>query len=764
VSLPFKAIPRWPNRADNPGARRPVRASRRPWSRIGPRLVLAVMVPVVALSALGADGVVQRYRDADAVSAVVTQVGRVVQTLHLYAGLVGEKTGSESIVVAAGLHLSPAQASSLSGFDIVAQLREDRAVVDAAIADGTGTILGAKKAQLVALRGRIDSGTATEVSVRPFFIDIVRISESAWLAQMSQLTQTSLKTVGSPELRRSVAGLADAVAAFIAGAKATTAAGALTVPGVPGTVTGVTDLAAQSALYARAASALGAELGGQGAVAWQQLIVNDPQVKTFQRFIASLDKRPSGSAAGTSIPEIARTFRNALIFQDHLRRVVDLAASDVLPLAHSLQAGAQRALERYLLALGVITGCSVVIAIVTARKIVGPLRRLAARASDVSAGVIDGDPLDASGPEEVASVGAAFNEIVANLVALDATALALATADLGNSVLATSVPGRIGESLRHSVDLLQQSIRDNDQLQQTLERNEARFRELADRSPDVIFRFSRVPEPHFEYLSPSFEHLTGIPVATVEADFRVFAGALDNAGRALVADVVADRHFQPHVDLAFRRKDGTMGVFDLRVVETPDGTQGVGRDVTEIRALQAQLAEQATRDPLTGLANRRLLDELLGRALRRANRSGRAITVAFLDLDHFKWVNDTYGHDAGDTVLRATAARLLTAVRDADVVARYGGDEFVVVYEGADDNDRIRLAERIEDALRGPIDIEGGVTVRCPVSVGIADTRSTDPIAASLIGAADRAMLEVKKARTPSPRNDAQRAWVRPVA
>ena len=88
------------------------------------------------------------------------------------------------------------------------------------------------------------------------------------------------------------------------------------------------------------------------------------------------------------------------------------------------------------------------------------------------------------------------------------------------------------------------------------------------------------------------------------------------------------------------------------------------------------------RDPLTGLANRRLLDELLGRAIQRAKRLGTPLSVVFLDLDTFKSVNDTYGHEAGDAVLRVTAARLQTAVRDADVVARYGGDEFIVVYEG----------------------------------------------------------------------------------
>jgi diguanylate cyclase (GGDEF)-like protein len=298
-----------------------------------------------------------------------------------------------------------------------------------------------------------------------------------------------------------------------------------------------------------------------------------------------------------------------------------------------------------------------------------------------------------------------------------------------------------------------------DQLVSRLERSETRFRELADRTPDIVFRFSRVPKPHFEYLSPSFERVTGIPVATVKADFQAFATGLDDAGRANLAAVVADRSFQPHLDLAFRRQDGTLGVFDLHLVETAADIQGIARDVTEIRALQAQVAEQATRDPLTGLANRRLLDELLGQALLRVNRSGAHLTVAFLDLDGFKSVNDTHGHDAGDAVLRATAARLQTAVRDADVVARYGGDEFVVVYEGADDNAVRSLVERIHNELSAPIEIGGGVNVFCRATVGIADTRSTAPNASALIGAADRAMLEVKKQHAPSPRHD-----VRPEA
>jgi diguanylate cyclase (GGDEF)-like protein len=752
------------------GIGRSALGSRRSRHGIGPSLLVAVMVPVVALSVLGVVGVVQRYRDAGALSGVVTQVGRVERTLGLYAGLVDERTGSESIVVAAALHISPAQVSRLSGYDVQAELRSARATVDAAIAagGGDGTVFGKQATRLVSLRARIDAGTASKTSVLAFFNDTVAVAEAAWNAQLTQLTEASLSAVGSAEIQRAIAGLADTVDAFIAGVRATTAAGALAVPGVPGTATGVADLAAANALYADATSRLGAELGGHAAAVWRHLIVTDADVNTFQRFVISLIGTPVRTPAALSIPELARIFRNGLIFGNHLGQAVAAAAAEVAPLAHGLQNSARTTLQRYLFALGLVAVCSAAVAVVTAGKIVRPLRRLAVRASAVSAGALDSAPLAVRGPKEVATVTAAFNEIVANISALDTTALALAAGDLDAPVLMASVPGRLGDSLRHSVDRLQRSIRDGEELRQNLRLSETRFRELADRSPDVVFRFSREPEPHIDYLSPSFEQLTGIPVAAVESDLRVFAAALDHDGRALLADAAAGRHFQPRVDLTFRRTDTTVAVFELRVVETTNGLNGVGRDVTEIRALQTQLAEQATRDPLTGLANRRLLDELLGRALLRADRSGSSLTVAFLDLDNFKSVNDTYGHEAGDTVLRVTAARLQTAARDADVVARYGGDEFVVVYEGTDDYTGDQLTQRIEDALDTPINIGNGITVRCCPSIGISDTRTTIANAAALISTADHAMLEVKMTRKhagpPNPSSRSDRCELKPLS
>ncbi|MGZ6993012.1 MAG: GGDEF domain-containing protein, partial [Ilumatobacteraceae bacterium] len=127
--------------------------------------------------------------------------------------------------------------------------------------------------------------------------------------------------------------------------------------------------------------------------------------------------------------------------------------------------------------------------------------------------------------------------------------------------------------------------------------------------------------------------------------------------------------------------------------------------------------------------------------------------VAFLDLDDFKEINDSFGHDAGDKVLCATANRLQAVVRGADVVARVGGDEFVIVYE-PNEPSADRLVERIEEALSAPIDIGNGMEVNCRASVGVADTRTVGHDSARLLAAADAAMYQMKRLRrsaTPAP-------------
>ena len=180
----------------------------------------------------------------------------------------------------------------------------------------------------------------------------------------------------------------------------------------------------------------------------------------------------------------------------------------------------------------------------------------------------------------------------------------------------------------------------------------------------------------------------------------------------------------------------------MHATAIPNGLQGVSRDVTQLRALQAELQALALHDPLTGLANRRLLDELLAAAPARTERTGAEVAVAYIDLDDFKVVNDTFGHDAGDLVLCEVARRLLDTVRGADVAARVGGDEFVVVHDlGA--GERTNLAQRIEAALADPYDL-GGLLVTCRASVGQTDTRHVGVDAAALVAGADADMFEVK--------------------
>lgn len=280
--------------------------------------------------------------------------------------------------------------------------------------------------------------------------------------------------------------------------------------------------------------------------------------------------------------------------------------------------------------------------------------------------------------------------------------------------------------------------------EQALAASEARFRDLADRATDVVFHLTMSPQPHFTYLSPAVERFLGSTAEELEADFSRLVGMLDDEGVALVLAAIRGDEVPERFDMRFRRADGHVLVGEIQITLLPDGVQGIGRDVTEIRALQAELATLATRDPLTGLVNRRLLDELLRTSLNAAHRSDTAVTVAFLDLDDFKAVNDTHGHQAGDEVLLAASHRLLTTVRQADVVARVGGDEFVLVLDG----DRATTDDVIARVLAGlsqPIRLTDGTTVRCPASIGRASTSEVGWDPATLLAAADAEMYDTKR-------------------
>jgi diguanylate cyclase (GGDEF)-like protein/PAS domain S-box-containing protein len=162
--------------------------------------------------------------------------------------------------------------------------------------------------------------------------------------------------------------------------------------------------------------------------------------------------------------------------------------------------------------------------------------------------------------------------------------------------------------------------------------------------------------------------------------------------------------------------------------------------------LREALRLQSIRDPLTGLYNRRYLEESLERETRRAVRSEQGLGVLMLDLDHFKNFNDTYGHDAGDTVLRETASFLLKSVRAEDFVCRFGGEEFIIILPAADLRAAQARAERIRTKLRELRVLHQGKPLpMITVSVGVAVLPQHGTTPKGLIEAADAALYRAKR-------------------
>jgi len=284
--------------------------------------------------------------------------------------------------------------------------------------------------------------------------------------------------------------------------------------------------------------------------------------------------------------------------------------------------------------------------------------------------------------------------------------------------------------------------------QQELLASEARFRDLADRSSAIVWRVVFEPEPHFDYLSPSVERLSGLPASVFLDDFSRFVDLLDPRGLDLMQRAISGEQMPERADLHWNRPDGSPSIIEVHFTTISGGLQGVGSDVTEIRRLQAEVEARAFHDALTGLANRHLLDEILAVSLARTERLRSTLAVAYVDLDEFKEVNDSLGHAAGDAVLRETARRLLGAVRAHDVIARIGGDEFIVVYEpreaGTD-----HLVARLHATLSQPFEVAPGVLASCAASVGVATTEQCGYDAGALLAAADKKMYEVKRLRHP---------------
>ena len=167
----------------------------------------------------------------------------------------------------------------------------------------------------------------------------------------------------------------------------------------------------------------------------------------------------------------------------------------------------------------------------------------------------------------------------------------------------------------------------------------------------------------------------------------------------------------------------------------------------ELDAAHTALADTARRDVLTGVFNRRYFMEEFDRELARAERTLNPLTLLLIDADHFKRINDAYGHATGDDVLRQLAQSIAGSMRPYDRLARYGGEEFVAVLPGATLDEAYAVAERVRDAVAGtPFALRNGEPLRVTVSVGVSELEPGDVRGAAMFDRADSALYRAKDA------------------
>jgi diguanylate cyclase (GGDEF)-like protein len=197
---------------------------------------------------------------------------------------------------------------------------------------------------------------------------------------------------------------------------------------------------------------------------------------------------------------------------------------------------------------------------------------------------------------------------------------------------------------------------------------------------------------------------------------------------------------------SIRRGDAGVDIIDTSRCDEIGALSRAIHALTEQRTrAEAEMARLARTDALTGLCNRRMVENELDMALLRCTRSHAHLGVAFLDIDRFKDINDTHGHAVGDAVLVVFAQRLLHAVRATDIVARYAGDEFIVIFDGlAGSHELPPLAEKIVAAMRPPFPvIAEGLTVTTSAGLALSGAGSTR---AGLLKCADEALYAAKAA------------------
>jgi diguanylate cyclase (GGDEF)-like protein/PAS domain S-box-containing protein len=308
--------------------------------------------------------------------------------------------------------------------------------------------------------------------------------------------------------------------------------------------------------------------------------------------------------------------------------------------------------------------------------------------------------------------------------------------------------------VQHRTEELEEAFRENEKIHRDLRESEARFRGVVSQS---LVGIAIIEGGRCTYANPKLAQMFGYSVEEIQRmTLTDVATARDSPS---IAEQIRRRlgGQEDRAEFVFKglRKDGVlidieahssvmqMGGKSVLISLMIDITERI-RVEREIQALQDQLREQAIRDPLTGLYNRLPLNEFFDRELRMAQRRRRPISTVLVDLDHFKTVNDTYGHQAGDEVLRVLGDLIRQSYRASDIPCRYGGDEFLILVPDMALELACERTEHLRKALEETSIVHGTSLTHITASFGVATFPQHGDTRDALIAAADRALYTAK--------------------
>jgi diguanylate cyclase (GGDEF)-like protein len=360
---------------------------------------------------------------------------------------------------------------------------------------------------------------------------------------------------------------------------------------------------------------------------------------------------------------------------------------------------------------------------------------MAERARGIAVGHLGVEPLPISGPREVARLGRAFNDMITTLRAyvdeVDRSQgeFRQAVQRLGTALSGSHDPDAIAEVTIETARLVTGCrtavlwVVDDGRLVPRRTLGEARVRSALELGAGLAGVAARSASPqageHRAPAEPHHEHAMAVPLTVDGAVWGV---------------------------LAVYGRTGTTTPFSLDDVATLATLARQAETALENAVLHAEATRLSVTDPLTGLANRRRLDERLTQELERAERFGEPFSIAVLDIDDFKVVNDTFGHPAGDAVLVELARRLRGITRDVDLVARSGGEELTVLLPKADRLTAAKAAMRMRKVVAAQPVAAADELIRVTTSIGVASHPADGTTAAELIAAADEALYRAKAA------------------